>query len=383
MKTKCFLFIPLLTVFSINGVAQWTSSFFEKQPNSTQSQLLKEWNNSVTGEYRISLSDPTFTPIPFPFGKFQIAAPISFTGSQAPLFRIKAYHSPWQGNYQFRGSVQACQDTLDKFYGIIQFGPIDGSNYFQNDVRIGRALIYSGSYGPGLGIHLEATTEEFDITYQVGTGPLYTPVSITRDGMRVRSLLQTDYFQLFTDPGLGKVLVSDQFGNGNWIDPSNVNDHKWVINRDNDMYAYPEPGREHIGIGFTSSDDKIYQKLHIVDGNLLISRLDAGAPHSLNGSILFGDNQINDGCPCGKWGIEYYTIDGVNGLNFWTPYCHPDEGDSPMTRDDVDNFILFLKDDRTVGIGTSETNGYKLAVKGKVVCEELKVKLFDYWPDHH
>lgn len=36
----------------------------------------------------------------------------------------------------------------------------------------------------------------------------------------------------------------------------------------------------------------------------------------------------------------------------------------------------------SVGIGTSNTFGYKLAVSGKILCEELKVKLVDEWPDY-
>ena len=45
-------------------------------------------------------------------------------------------------------------------------------------------------------------------------------------------------------------------------------------------------------------------------------------------------------------------------------------------------YNLFLNDDGTVGIGTNVTDGYQLAVKGNVICEELKVKLFANWPDY-
>lgn len=43
---------------------------------------------------------------------------------------------------------------------------------------------------------------------------------------------------------------------------------------------------------------------------------------------------------------------------------------------------LFLLPDGTVGVGTTATAGYKLAIDGKVVCEELKVKLSQNWPDY-
>ncbi len=43
---------------------------------------------------------------------------------------------------------------------------------------------------------------------------------------------------------------------------------------------------------------------------------------------------------------------------------------------------MFLDSDGTVGIGTSDTKGYKLGVDGSIVCEELKVKLSQNWPDY-
>jgi hypothetical protein len=43
---------------------------------------------------------------------------------------------------------------------------------------------------------------------------------------------------------------------------------------------------------------------------------------------------------------------------------------------------VFLDSDGTVGIGTSDTKGYKLGVDGNIVCEELKVKLSQNWPDY-
>jgi predicted RNA-binding protein with TRAM domain len=35
-----------------------------------------------------------------------------------------------------------------------------------------------------------------------------------------------------------------------------------------------------------------------------------------------------------------------------------------------------------VGIGTTDCHGYKLAVKGKVLCEEVKIQLEQDWPDY-
>lgn len=43
---------------------------------------------------------------------------------------------------------------------------------------------------------------------------------------------------------------------------------------------------------------------------------------------------------------------------------------------------LYMAANGTVGIGTSDTKGYKLGVDGSIVCEELKVKLSQNWPDY-
>jgi hypothetical protein len=46
------------------------------------------------------------------------------------------------------------------------------------------------------------------------------------------------------------------------------------------------------------------------------------------------------------------------------------------------NDIYNLPSTGNVGIGTTQIpSGYKLAVNGKIICEEVKVKLYSTWPD--
>lgn len=53
------------------------------------------------------------------------------------------------------------------------------------------------------------------------------------------------------------------------------------------------------------------------------------------------------------------------------------------TGGDVDgNLRMTLDPSGNLGIGTNDTKGYKLAVKGKVVAEEVVVKLYGSWPDY-
>ena len=140
------------------------------------------------------------------------------------------------------------------------------------------------------------------------------------------------------------------------------------------------------------------QPLH-VNGNVLIS--------GMSSSLLFADNPPTNGS-WGKWGIEYDASDPLNtGLNFWQPFNSGKENEipkSPLTS----NYLLFLKDNGNVGVGTNSpqvkfqvvgtsmfdkvgigvkppTNGkYNLYVTGGILTEELKVQLSSgiEWSDY-
>ena len=42
---------------------------------------------------------------------------------------------------------------------------------------------------------------------------------------------------------------------------------------------------------------------------------------------------------------------------------------------------MFISDQGNVSIGTDDSKGYKFAVKGKMIAEEIVVKLHGNWPD--
>jgi len=308
---------------------------------------------------------------------------LRFNGNTYPVtaaFQIK--DSLYQDRALFQvdgvnvGSIKLWNNDGSTKYGIWQSSQtgISVLNYFQDPVKFGNMTIsgtranytsFITGYGNGL------------INFIMGptvAGDTIIPLSIRRNGIRVRTNIITDSFQLLTNPGLGKVLVSDADGNANWTDGSNFSDNKWLYNKDSDIYA--NPLRKHVGIGFQSSNEKIYQMLHVVDGNILISRSPTvtKAPSSKNGSVLFSD-YVSDTNQLGEWGIEYETNDTVyaaNGLNFWKPYSSGHPG----------NNYLFLRNDGNFGIGTNNTFGYKLGVAGSIICTELKVRKFADWPDY-
>ena len=100
------------------------------------------------------------------------------------------------------------------------------------------------------------------------------------------------------------------------------------------------------------------QKLHVVEGNVLISRTSERAGGSTNGSLLFGDAPSSSN-PYGKYGIEYVgNAEEGYGLNFWKPY---------NTSGGFMNNVLFLDDMGNVGIGTNNPQA-KLAVNGEVLA---------------
>jgi len=108
------------------------------------------------------------------------------------------------------------------------------------------------------------------------------------------------------------------------------------------------------------------QKLHIVDGNILISRTSNKAPGSDNGSLFFGADvtpTLN-----GKWGIEYLNsddpINGGYGLNFWKPWYPAGGGGF--------NYALFLADNGNVGIGKNNPLA-KLDVNGSLKAQSAEI----------
>ena len=131
-----------------------------------------------------------------------------------------------------------------------------------------------------------------------------------------------------------------------------------------------------VGIG----TDQPAQMLHVVNGNVLISRTSSTgnrAPSSRNGSLLFGD-EIDGNTQYGSWGIEYVNDpnhpEQGQGLNFWQPF-----GANHLS---TTNYRLFLADDGKVGIGTQFPHA-ELSVNGTVLAKAVRVTTnATYWPDY-
>ncbi len=116
------------------------------------------------------------------------------------------------------------------------------------------------------------------------------------------------------------------------------------------------------------------QRLHVLDGNILISRSATEELGSTNGAIYFGD-VATPSFPYGRWGIEYVSsVKEGYGLNFWKPW-----GEGQQSQG---NYFLFLADTGNVGIGTNNPQA-KLAVNGGVLARSIRVNTSSaYWPDY-
>lgn len=354
----------------------------------TSESVLRQF--PFSNSFSIGTSFVTYPQMTFISAKFHLKYDLQ---EDFPIFKVEANNDD--------GTISLLFTDNDKSYGIYQYG-----NVLNNDFE-GPITSYSGISFNGESAGISIKNHDSGLPFYFSPSdlglPQTVPLVVGHNGIVVNGLAKCTLFQLLNHSGDGNILVSDAFGNGIWTDPSLFDDKKWMLNSGGDIYPYVDNIRlKNVGIGFRTSEEQILSKLHIVDGNILISKLHSGTPCSSNGSILFGDENVSPVYPYGKWGIEYMN----GGLNFWK-VSYPEVG--PYEREDIDNYTLFLKDDHTVGIGTNNTNGfklavngiaycdklgigtgigtndlfeYKLAVKGDIICEALKVKLYsDTWPD--
>ena len=144
----------------------------------------------------------------------------------------------------------------------------------------------------------------------------------------------------------GYVLTSvDQNGQAQWRDPQSVIPQTWVKTEDDDIY-YNE-GRVSINTDATPTARDMFLT---VKGSQII--------YGPNAGLFFGDDE-NTLSGYGKYGIEHQN----GGLNFWIPWQGNEGG---KDRDRFMNYVLFLKDDGNVGIGTEDPQK-KLDVNGTVL----------------
>ncbi|WP_299438794.1 hypothetical protein [uncultured Aquimarina sp.] len=141
-----------------------------------------------------------------------------------------------------------------------------------------------------------------------------------------------------------------------------------VNNHDHDMVIR---SNGYVGIGTTAPEGA----LHIVNNTgLLVDDASIGFPGRINMTDGFTNTTTKDDMLFESDGAFLFKLDrngnGISNLPGFGIYDKNNEA------------IFFAKDDGNVGIGTMDTKGYKLGVQGKIAAEEVKVALYNNWPDY-
>ncbi|WP_408042213.1 hypothetical protein [Tenacibaculum litopenaei] len=129
-----------------------------------------------------------------------------------------------------------------------------------------------------------------------------------------------------------------------------------------------------VGIGSTTPG----AKLHVVNGNNSYGAILATANEfkfNLYAKTL-GTTNTND--EAFRFGMKY-DADERNGFISFYRGGSSNGGFLGLSTNGAERMLIDANGN--VGIGTKDTHGYKLGVKGKIAAEEVKVALYGKWPD--
>ena len=132
-------------------------------------------------------------------------------------------------------------------------------------------------------------------------------------------------------------------------------------------------GAGQVGVGVLAPKAKLHiaGRVLIQGANLDYRQIEGNNLDYLqnSGQMLIGWNRSGGG---GETDFISNQSGGVTGgFSF---YSYSNSG--------VMNQLMSMQADGSIGIGTTNTNGYKVAIKGNVVATGMKVQLMDVWPDY-
>ena len=217
-----------------------------------------------------------------------------------PLFQIDIVNG-----YSNIASVKSLYTDGTTNFGICQTSTSGGLiNYFQDPVRINNMTLYKGTGNRKSQISTDPYVNQFDFIMtpcDPSCDPV-TPLTVNSTGIIVRSHLVTGYFQLLTNPGVNKILVSDSAGNGNWTDPSMLSNNFWSNNFQDVHLNFPL--YQKVGIGTSNPIDRFQVNdgigkvsLGSVPDSLLSGTgyIGFNAAHHLSGWMFSGNSGNNGG----------------------------------------------------------------------------------------
>jgi hypothetical protein len=388
---KRYIIIFTVTALSIVlGNQLHAQSFLLYNGTGLQSSSLKESTNT----HYIGLSlDPTFTPT----ASFHIQTAIGLSNS---LLLVEPLSSGTEGVdlVGFMGHY-----GNNGIFDMVQAGQFYKGNWFQNRVGINMqpsSLYYLAVDGGIRSTGLDLTGPD-GINYlnNNSSAPFYikyggnNSIRIDDIGSSVSGLLKCDAFQLSKKNCNNFVLVSDEDGNGTWQDPSLFN--FWI--KDNNVLNTAD-GIKRVGV----NGGRVLSDFQVNNGPGMVSMgslCDDG--FKFQSSSYLGFNAARTSDDFGTAGSNYWVLnpndDGENGGSviwtnlegymFFSPIGKDDNtktaGSQYLKDEDIQNRVkMTITPGGSIGINTPPVDDYTLAVKGKVLAEEMDVMLANEWPDY-
>lgn len=307
------------------------------------SPVFYQWNSS-----KLSLGFQSFSP----------SARLHIIGSPLtePVLKVEAKISNVAPTTI---SIENCVNRNSLSYGIFQTGPTDGtgSNYFQNGVGIGvqqpslsvmldvagnihsttnviapdiiatDGLKLNGADNLTPFVECNQNTLSFIFTRGCGKeGPcFYHLIDMTGVAnihtVQVNGLLSTQTFRLTDHSSNNFMLMSDDIGNGHWVDPLNLLDNYWLINNENELYTL-----KNVGVGTNDPTDKFQvndgiSKVVVGQGteNIYPEKLNSGKRISTAGLGYIGFN-TNYSPLTSRWSVSGNGSTNEASLIYNSPY---------------------------------------------------------------
>ena len=160
-----------------------------------------------------------------------------------------------------------------------------------------------------------------------------------------------------------------------------------IFNMNSQTNIFPDNGN--VGIGIVSPYSKLQIEGRTSVGKSGVLNMDwtyeanwGGSGHKWAGYIGFNAYRDNDDVKDVYYGRNKYTNKGVfegSNVGFRWLFRNGINNDS----DGQHQLTEYMRLDNTgnLGIGTSDTKGFKLGVLGKIAAEEVKVAIYNNWSD--